>query len=80
MKKQETLILVGFGPHDLDEMLKWIGTEREEELLFAPDTWPPRFRAESSCSLKEYETFLQYVNWATEFIKKISENNDKEND
>jgi len=73
MSKKEIgqLILVGFGQFDLKDMMKWVNTDRENELIFAPDNHPPRYRAESSCSQEDLETFVQYVSWASNFLKKI---------
>ena len=64
------LILVGFGKFDLKDMMKWVNTDRENELIFAPDKYPPRYRAESSCSQEDLETFVQYVGWMSELMKK----------
>lgn len=71
-EKLGQMVLVGFGPHNLDDMLTWRETEKEQDLIFAPDKWAPRFRPEKSCSVKEFETFLEYVNWATELLKTVS--------
>lgn len=72
-KKLGQMVLVGFGPYSLDTMLEWRDTEKEQDLIFAPDKWAPRFRPEESCSHKELETFMEYVDWATSLMKKISE-------
>lgn len=70
-KRQNQLILVGFGKFNLDEMLKWRGTEQEEELIFAPDRLPPRFRPESACSEEQVLTFIEYVNWTSELLDQV---------
>lgn len=70
------MILVGFGPHNLGDMLTWRETEKEQDLIFAPDKWAPRFKVEKSCSVKEFETFLEYVNWATTLLENIPKEKD----
>lgn len=72
---EKQLVLIGFGPHNLEDMLAWRGTEKEEDLLFAPDKWPPRFKPESSCSLKESEIFVEYVKWATDLMNSLAQEN-----
>jgi len=72
-EKLGQMILIGFGPHNLVDMLTWRDTEKEQDLIFAPDKWAPRFRPEKSCSMKEFETFLEYVNWATALMQSISD-------
>jgi hypothetical protein len=62
-RKQETLILVGFGKHDLKEVLSWRGTPREEDAILAPTKWPPRYRRESICDPEDVERFMEYVGW-----------------
>lgn len=69
--KQSQLILVGFGSYNLEDMLKWRDTDKEEDLVFAPDKWPPRFKPETSCSQREIEIFLEYVTWATSLLEKV---------
>jgi hypothetical protein len=69
-KKKDNLVLVGFGNLDLEEMLTWIGTDKEQELLFAPYNMVPRYRTESACSEKNLTDFLSYVKWASEFLER----------
>lgn len=57
----EGMVLVGFGKHDLDEILSWFGTPREIEALKAPTIWPPRWRRESACSEYEQTRFVEYT-------------------
>jgi hypothetical protein len=59
--KDEGLVLVGFGKHDLNEVLAWFGTSLELQALKAPLLWPPRWRRESICSQEEKERFVQYT-------------------
>jgi hypothetical protein len=75
-EKLGQMILVGFGPHNLDDILTWRETEKEQDLIFAPDKWAPRFRPEKSCSVRKFETFLEYVNWATTLLENIPKEKD----
>jgi len=63
--KEEPLVLVGFGKHDLGDMMAWCGTEKEKDLYGAisPHHWPPRWRAQSSCSEEEVQAFGAYLTW-----------------
>jgi hypothetical protein len=74
-EKLGQMILVGFGSFNLDTMLEWRDTDKEPDLVFAPDKWPPRFKPETSCSQKELETFLEYVAWATKLLENIPKEN-----
>lgn len=73
MKPKEPVVLVGIGKHNLRELLDQALTslEGEKTLLEAFDVhhWPPRYRAASSCSEQEIETFGEYVNWVLEKLK-----------
>ena len=70
-KQGPNMILVGFDKYSLEEMLSWRGTEKEEDLVFASYRWPPRFREERSCSTRQMETFLEYVDWLSDFASNI---------
>lgn len=59
--KDEGMVLVGFGKHDLSEILAWFGTPREIDALKASLLWPPRWRRESGCTQEEKERFVQYT-------------------
>ncbi len=67
----EPMVLVGFGKHDLLDMIEWIGTEEEERLLYAPTkySWPPRYRRLEICSEREINAFVTYTNWVTEKLR-----------
>jgi len=57
-------VLVGFGKHDLVDLIYERGTpEGEERLLYAMDKyhWPPRFRLATSCTVEEVYAFKEYV-------------------
>jgi hypothetical protein len=43
-RKENTLVLVGFGKHGLETVLSWRGTPREEDAIKAAMKWPPRYR------------------------------------
>lgn len=70
-KDQEGSVLVGFGKHDLIQMMEWIGTEDEERLLYAPTkySWPPRYRRTSICSEEEIQAFIKYNHWVLDKLK-----------
>lgn len=74
-KTDKSLVLVGFGEYDLSEMLLWIGTSKEEDLLTAPENWVPRFRRAESCSVDELSFFIKYVEWCSEALNRIDLNN-----
>lgn len=81
-KKQEDLVLVGFGKHDLCDMLKWIGTEKETDLVEAvnPKTkgWPPVYRRVDLCSEKEKVAFFLYYEWLTALVREWDKENNKD--
>jgi len=60
------MILVGFGKFELVDVVKFIGTDREDELLQMPIKHIPRYRKPSSCLPEQVETFVQYVNWLSD--------------
>lgn len=60
---ENVLILVGFGKHDLDEVLSWRGTPRERDALVAPKKWPPRYRRKGICTQDDQERHIEYVEW-----------------
>lgn len=65
--------LVGFGKHELKDMLEWVGTDKEEDLVMASQKWPPRYRKLESCSEDEQLNFIQYVEFLSGFMKKQEE-------
>ncbi len=60
-ERQEGLILVGFGKHELKDMLEWAGTDKEDDLISAFKKWPQVWRREGICTLDEITTSLQYM-------------------
>ena len=55
------LVLVGFGKHKLGDILAWIGTEKEDDLLSAFRKWPPIYREESSCDMADIQNACQFL-------------------
>ena len=55
------LVLVGFGDQSLRDMLEWIDTDREEELLSAFIKWPPIYRDESICTNEEIQNACRFL-------------------
>lgn len=55
------LVLTGFGKHKLGDILSWIGTEKEDDLLSAFTKWPPVYREEASCDRKDIENACQFL-------------------
>ncbi len=63
-KPKDGLVLVGFGKDSLGEMLGWIDTPREMDLLTAFKKRPPVYREERNCSQEEIQhacDFLAYL-------------------
>ena len=59
----EAKVLVGFGEHDLKDLM---ADEGNEDLLIYALTkhhWPPRYRRESICSQEEIQSFKDYMIW-----------------
>jgi hypothetical protein len=55
------LVLTGFGKHKLKDMLTWIGTEQEEDLLCAFKKWPPVWREERICDEEDIEYACRFL-------------------
>jgi len=55
------LVLTGFGKHKLKDMLEWIGTDKEDDLLSAFTKWPPVYRAEASCEKEDLQHACQFL-------------------
>ena len=55
------LVLTGFGKHKLGDILAWIGTEKEDDLLSAFTKWPPVYREESSCDKADIENACRFL-------------------
>jgi len=55
------LVLMGFGKHKLKDMLTWIGTDQEEDLLQAFTKWPPVYREERIAEKEDIEHACQFL-------------------
>ena len=69
-KMPEPLVLVGFGKHDLSDMIDFIDTDNEERLVSEPfeKGWPPRYRRVSACSEQEVANFKKFTNFITQVV------------
>lgn len=76
-EQKERLVLVGFGSHRLSDMLEWVGTKREMELLLAFKRWPPVYREEKACEPEDIQTACDFLSYLGEVIKEYE--TDKEN-
>lgn len=66
---REPHVLVGFGKHDLRDLMDDLGTpEGDQRLLYAIDRyhWPPRYRRFSICTEEDVATFEEYLDWIKE--------------
>jgi hypothetical protein len=63
MCEEEQLILVGFGKHNLKEILSWRGTSKEEDAILATVKQPPVYRRKSICDNEEIDCYTVYVDW-----------------
>ncbi len=70
-KKERTpgLVLVGFGKHRLKDMLGWIGTDKEEDLLRAFTKWPPVWREERIIDEEDMEYACRYLAFIQDSIR-----------
>lgn len=62
------LVLTGFGKHRLGDMLEWIGTDKEDDLLSAFTSWPPVYREEPSCDKKDIENACRFLAFVQDSI------------
>lgn len=60
------MLLVGFGKYDLKDLVKFIGTPWEGQVLEAPLRAPARYRRPNICQKEEFEAFTVYLNWITD--------------
>lgn len=69
MKQTDNFILTGFGKNKLIDMLEWRGdSEKEKDLLLAPEKWPPVYRRIQICEKKEIEACREYLQWVDGLI------------
>jgi hypothetical protein len=79
-ERSEGLILVGFGKHNLSDMLGWIDTSKEEDLAKAFKKWPPVWRREGACSVEEVHSSLRYLAYLQDVIVEYELNGPYEGD
>ena len=79
------LVLVGFGAQSLRDMLEWIDTDKEEDLLSAFIKWPPVYRPEEACSNEDIQNACRFLAFVQDSILEYElkmnppEKEDKEN-
>ena len=77
------LVLTGFGKHKLKDMLGWIGTEKEEDLLTAFRKWPAVYREERIADEEDLEYACRFLAFLQDTILEYELQNppkeDKEN-
>lgn len=66
------LILVGFGKHDLTDLVEKIGTDEELIVLNAAAKWPARWRRMKICKKEELDAMKKYVEYTTEKLNKAT--------
>ena len=69
-RQPEPVVLVGFGKHDLVDMIEFIDTDNEERLVSEPfeKGWPPRYRRASACTEAEVEAFRKFTTFMTQVV------------
>ena len=79
------LVLVGFGEQSLRDMLEWIDTDKEDDLLSAFIKWPPVYRPGVSCTNEEIQNACRFLAFIHDSIREYDlkmnppEEEDKEN-
>ena len=63
------LVLVGFGERSLRDMLEWIDTDKEDDLLSAFIKWPPVYRPETSCTNEEIQNACRFLAFIHDSIR-----------
>jgi hypothetical protein len=69
-KTPEPMVLVGFGKHDLVDLMKLKDTDDEEKLVSEPFAkgWPPRYIRASAATPEEIKTFSEFTNFITNVV------------
>ena len=65
---KEGLVLVGFASHSLKDMMEWIGTSKEMDLLLAFKKWPPVYREERACEPEDIQTACRFLAYLQDVI------------
>ena len=63
------LVLVGFGDQSLKDMLEWIDTDKDDDLLSAFVKWPPVYRSEAACSNEDIQNACRYLAFIHDSIR-----------
>ncbi len=66
---KEGLVLVGFGSHQLKDMLEWIDTPQEMDLLMAFKKWPPVYREQRACEPEDVQIACKFLAYLGDVIK-----------
>jgi hypothetical protein len=66
----QELVLVGFGKHDLIDMINWIDTDQEKEVLMAAGKWPARWRRYEICTTEELDAMKTFVEFTHSKLNK----------
>ena len=74
---KDRLVLVGFGDNKLKDMMGWIDTERELELLIAFKKWPPVYREEKACEPEDIKAAFAFLEYLQEVITEYEKNEEK---
>ncbi len=74
------LVLVGFGKHRLKDMLTWIGTKKEIDLLQAFKKWPPVWREERIVDEEDIEYACRFLAFLQDAILEYELQNPPEGD
>lgn len=74
-QEKEGLVLVGFGSHCLKDMMNWIDTPKEMELLLAFKKWPPVYREERACEAEDIQTAYSFLAYLDAVIKEYEKEN-----
>ena len=72
---KEGLVLVGFGKHKLKDMMEWIDTPKEIDLLTAFKKWPPVYREQTACELEDVQMAVDFMAYLTRVITEYEKEN-----
>ena len=72
---KEGLVLIGFGSHKLADMLEWIDTDKEIDLLTAFKKWPPVYREQATCEPEDVLTAVKFLTYLKDVITEYEKEN-----
>ena len=75
---KDGMVLVAFGKHKLKDMMAWIDTPQEEDLLTAFKRWPPVYRELRACEAEDVQTACDYLAYLNDVIEEYDKH-EKEN-